>query len=38
MDIQINHLCRTLHFLVIGVGDPVFAQAIRDDPSVRYHC
>lgn len=35
MDIQINHLCRTLHFLVIRVGDPVFAQAIRNDPSVR---
>eukprot|EP01043_Picozoa_sp_COSAG02_P048966 COSAG02_NODE_4870_length_4880_cov_2.006902_3_plen_175_part_00 len=35
MDIQINHLCRTLYFLVIRVGDPVFAQALREDPSVR---
>ena len=35
MDIQIYHLCRTLHFLVVRVGDPVFAHAIRDDSSVR---
>lgn len=38
MDIQINHLCRTLHFLVIKVGDPVIARAVGADPSVRYRC
>lgn len=38
MDIQINHLCRTLYFLVIKVGDPVIAKAIGGDPSVRSRC
>lgn len=37
MDLQIYHLCRTLHFLIVRVGEPVFAHAIRDDSSVRRH-
>lgn len=36
MDMQIYSLCRTLHFLVVKVGDPVFAHAIRDDSSVSF--
>ena len=35
MDLQIYHLCRTLHFLICRVGEPVFAHGIRDDTSLQ---